>query len=117
MYAWPSARLVVDPLKFNATTVRTYATIEAARPGGTTSLRDGTFARSSSIPPLRCPGARSGVAVEGLVPRQHGNRIPASFGFCEGSNPTLNPHSWSRLHIQSRIHSAGSTGSSRRRKS
>lgn len=33
MYAWPSARLHVDPLKFNSTTMRSYSLIEDMRPG------------------------------------------------------------------------------------
>ena len=33
MYAWPSARLQVDPLKFNAVTMRSYSLIEDMRPG------------------------------------------------------------------------------------
>ena len=33
MYAWPEARLHVDPLKFNDVTMRSYSTIEDMRPG------------------------------------------------------------------------------------
>jgi hypothetical protein len=33
MYAWPEARLHVDPLKFNDTTIKSYTTIETRRPG------------------------------------------------------------------------------------
>jgi hypothetical protein len=33
MYAWPSARLHVDPLKFNDVTMRSYSKIEDMRPG------------------------------------------------------------------------------------
>ncbi|MEO7367895.1 MAG: hypothetical protein ABIZ36_08060 [Gemmatimonadaceae bacterium] len=33
MYAWPAARLQVDPLKFNAVTMRSYSLIEDMRPG------------------------------------------------------------------------------------
>ena len=33
MYAWPDARLHVDPLKFNAVTMRSYSLIEDMRPG------------------------------------------------------------------------------------
>ena len=33
MYAWPSARLVVDPLEFNDSTTTAYSTIDAVRPG------------------------------------------------------------------------------------
>lgn len=33
MYAWPQARLHVDPLKFNSTTITSYSIIEDLRPG------------------------------------------------------------------------------------
>lgn len=33
MYAWPSARLQVDPLKFNEVTMRSYSLIDDMRPG------------------------------------------------------------------------------------
>jgi len=33
MYAWPSAQLHVDPLKFNDVTMKSYSTIEGVRPG------------------------------------------------------------------------------------
>ncbi len=33
MYAWPSARLLVDPLKFNDSTVSAFTRIDSARPG------------------------------------------------------------------------------------
>jgi len=33
MYAWPDARLHVDPLKFNDETIKSYSTIEEMRPG------------------------------------------------------------------------------------
>jgi hypothetical protein len=33
MYAWPEARLHVDPLKFNAETIKSYTIIEDMRPG------------------------------------------------------------------------------------
>ncbi len=33
MYAWPAARLHVDPLKFNAVTMRSYSLVEDMRPG------------------------------------------------------------------------------------
>ncbi len=33
MYAWPAARLHVDPLKFNALTIKSYTTIEDMSPG------------------------------------------------------------------------------------
>jgi hypothetical protein len=33
MYAWPEARLHVDPLKFNAETIKSYSMIEDMRPG------------------------------------------------------------------------------------
>ncbi len=33
MYAWASARLLVDPLKFNDSIVTAYAKIDSARPG------------------------------------------------------------------------------------
>lgn len=33
MYAWPEARLHVDPLKFNAETIRSYSIIEDLQPG------------------------------------------------------------------------------------
>jgi hypothetical protein len=33
MYAWPEARLHVDPLKFNAETIKSYSIIEDLQPG------------------------------------------------------------------------------------
>lgn len=39
MYAWPAARLAVDPLKFNSTTVETYSMIESAKPGWQEEIR------------------------------------------------------------------------------
>lgn len=39
MYAWPAARLAVDPLKFNRTTVEAYSTIESAKPGWQDEIR------------------------------------------------------------------------------
>ncbi len=40
MYAWPSARLHVDPLKFNTVTMRSFARIDDLRPGWQSELED-----------------------------------------------------------------------------
>ncbi len=39
MYAWPSARLLVDPLKFNDSTVSAFTKIDSARPGWQEEIR------------------------------------------------------------------------------
>jgi hypothetical protein len=39
MNAWPDARLVVDPLEFNAATVRAFSEIDAVRPGWKDEMR------------------------------------------------------------------------------
>jgi hypothetical protein len=53
MYSWPQARVHVDPLKFNARTMRSYGLIDDVRPGWQDELRRwqvGTIIVDASTP-------------------------------------------------------------------